>query len=135
MSFDDQTLYGRSEDEMDDYGDSGLDEESMEEGYDEEEEEEEVAGGAGGGAMAPRSGGGALRCGLRRQLRLRRERHQRAGCGSGGEADAQCGREGVNGRCEEKIGSTSQFRRGKEEICFARRKEESQQRSQEEIGC
>ena len=29
MSFDDQTLYGRSEDEMDDYGDSGLDEESM----------------------------------------------------------------------------------------------------------
>jgi len=30
MSFDDQTLYGRSEDEMDDYGDSGLDEESME---------------------------------------------------------------------------------------------------------
>src|SRR5262249_3281401 len=57
MSFDDQTLYGRSEDEMDDYGDSGLDEESMEEGYDEEEEEEELAGGAGGG-MAPRVGGG-----------------------------------------------------------------------------
>ena len=57
MTFYDETLYARNEDEMDEYGDSGM-EESMGDEYEDEEEEELTGAGAstGGGI----GGGGGM---------------------------------------------------------------------------